>query len=598
MSEEPALQLWSVGKSFGVFRKQEVLRGVSIRVERGECYGLAGPNGAGKTTLIRLLLGLAAPDMGEVRLFGMRPDTPDVRARVGFVPEAAELPPAASPRALVRRFARLRGLREAEQQGMEQLDRMGMAELLDRPANKLSKGEKQRTLLALAMLGDPQLLVLDEPTDGLDPLGRALVRRVLREEQARGRTVFLNSHLLSETERICTRVGILHRGQLVREHAVQQVESAAGSSAIVLSDPPPVGLPGIRAAPSLQGQATESEGSTVLVDHDDVAQLNAALDRLRGAGAQIVEVRRVREDLEASFEAAVSGPGQTPPDPGPQPPEPLPSPRDPFRGARATMRVAQEIAADLAARKVGWFALIIGLVVFGFFLWGLHNDVVKGAAATVRQFGGPGGMADEATMGHWVGRWTAGFVYWALLPGSVIFASMFAPPLLDPRRTILLLAQPVSRGDLASALFFTVNAMVLGEYLFLVALLYGGIRWMGVAVSPLFLCLVAPLLVAFAALYAVALAMTYGVRSGVASGGIAFLIFLVATITQAASVANPEYKVLALGAALLPRLVGLAEQAVRLGGGEAARAAPFVLTAAIGVGVFLVALVAARRSEQ
>jgi ABC-2 type transport system ATP-binding protein len=598
MSEEPALQLWSVGKSFGVFRKHEVLRDVSIRVERGECYGLAGPNGAGKTTLIRLLLGLAAPDTGEVRLFGMRPDTPDVRAQVGFVPEAAELPPAASPRSLVRRFARLRGLRGAEQQGMEQLDRMGLAGLLDRPATKLSKGEKQRTLLALAMLGDPQLLVLDEPTDGLDPLGRALVRRVLREEQVRGRTVFLNSHLLSETERICTRVGILHRGQLVREHAVQQVESAAGSSAIVLSDPPPAGLPGIRAAPSLQGQATESEGSTVLVDHDDVAQLNAALDRLRVAGAQIVEVRRVREDLEASFEAAVSGPGQTPPDPGPQPPEPLPSPRDPFRGVRATMRVAQEIAADLAARKVGWFALIIGLVVFGFFLWGLHNDVVKGAAATVRQFGGPGGVADEATLGHWVGRWTAGFVYWALLPGSVIFASMFAPPLLDPRRTILLLAQPVSRGDLASALFLTVNAMVLGEYLFLVALLYGGIRWMGVAVSPLFLCLVAPLLVAFAALYAFALAMTYGVRSGVASGGIAFLIFLVATIAQAASVANPEYKVLAMGAALLPRLIGLAEQAARLGGGEAPRAAPFALTAAIGAGIFLVALVAARRSEQ
>jgi hypothetical protein len=116
--------------------------------------------------------------------------------------------------------------------------------------------------------------------------------------------------------------------------------------------------------------------------------------------------------------------------------------------------------------------------------------------------------------------------------------------------------------------------------------------------NPLFLCLVGPLLLAFAALYAVALTMAYGVRSGIASGGIAFLIFLVATITQAASVANPEIKVLALGAALLPRVIGLAEQAARLGGGEAPRAAPFVLTAAIGAGIFLVALVAARRSEQ
>src|SRR5438552_11351662 len=270
MSETPALQLWSVGKRFGAFRPREVLRGVSIRVERGECYGLAGPNGAGKTTLIRLLLGLSAPDSGEVRLFGQRPDDPEVRARVGFVPEAAELPGAASPRALVRRFARLRGLRDAEQQGLALLDRLGMAELLDRPAHKLSKGEKQRTLLALSLLGEPELLVLDEPTDGLGPIGRALVRRVLREERAQGRTVFLNSHLLSETERICTRVGILHRGELVREETVRAPRDAAGPTAV-----------------SLAG------GETVLVVHDDLAQLHARLDELRARGALIAEVQRV-----------------------------------------------------------------------------------------------------------------------------------------------------------------------------------------------------------------------------------------------------------------------------------------------------------------
>ncbi|HUJ28545.1 MAG TPA: ATP-binding cassette domain-containing protein, partial [Myxococcales bacterium] len=131
---EPVIQLWNVRKSYGVFRRSEALRGVSICVRRGECYGLAGPNGAGKTTLIRLLLGLAMPDEGEVRLLGERPDDPRVRARVGFVPESAELPPAASPRDLVRRFARLRGLpREAAAAGLQQLDRLGVSELLDRP---------------------------------------------------------------------------------------------------------------------------------------------------------------------------------------------------------------------------------------------------------------------------------------------------------------------------------------------------------------------------------------------------------------------------------------------------------------------------------
>ena len=579
-------------KSYGLVRKREALHGVSIRVDRGECYGLAGPNGAGKTTLIRLLLGLSTPDTGEVRLFGVRPHDPEVRRRVGFVPEAAELPPAASPRQLVRRFARLRGLRDVESSGLAQLDRLGMGELLDRPAHKLSKGEKQRTLLALALLGTPELLVLDEPTDGLDPLGRALVRRVLREERANGRTVFLNSHLLSETERICTRVGILHRGLLVREHAVQPLSDASGQSAVVLSDPPP---PGFRAAPSMQGLATESEGSTVLIDHEDVGELNAALDRIRQAGARIVEVRRVRQDLEATFEAAVAGASEPAPDPGPPPPEPPKARSDPLRPLVATWRVAREIAADLAARKAGWIALAIGLVVLALFFLALRHDVVSGAAAAVRAFGGPSGVADEATLAHWMGHYAARFVYWALLPGSVIFAALFAPPLLDPRRTILLYAQPVSRGDVAGGLYATVCALVTCEYAFLVALLFGGIRWLGVSLSPRFLLMVLPLLFAFAALYAATLAMTYVVRTGVAAGGVGFLLFIAAAIVgfRARAGFNAE----SLAAAVLPRLAPLAEQAGRLGGGETPRAAPFVLTAAIAAALFILALIAARRIE-
>jgi ABC-type Na+ transport system ATPase subunit NatA len=106
----PAVQFAAVGKSYGLLQRKIALRNVSLRVDRGECYGLAGPNGAGKTTLIRIMLGLIAPDDGEVRLFGIRPDSPDVRRRVGFVPEAAELPTGASPLQLVKRWARLREL--------------------------------------------------------------------------------------------------------------------------------------------------------------------------------------------------------------------------------------------------------------------------------------------------------------------------------------------------------------------------------------------------------------------------------------------------------------------------------------------------------
>jgi hypothetical protein len=263
---------------------------------------------------------------------------------------------------------------------------------------------------------------------------------------------------------------------------------------------------------------------------------------------------------------------------------------------RAVLRVAQEIAADLAARKIGWVALAIALVVLGLFFWVLRHDIVSGAAAAVRSFGGPGGVADADTLARWVGRYTASWVYWALLPGSAIFAAMFAPPFLDPRRTILLYAQPVSRGDVAGALYAAVCAIVLCEYAFLVALLYAGIRWLGVAVSPRFLLMVAPLLVAFAALYAAALATTYAIRSGVAAGGAGFLLFIVSAIVGWRT--PPGFTPRAIGAVVLPRVAGLAEQAGRLGSGEWPRAAPFALTAAVAASLFLVALFAARRSEQ
>jgi ABC-2 type transport system ATP-binding protein len=602
VGDAPALQLWKVGKRYGLLRKHEALRGVSISVARGECYGLAGPNGAGKTTLIRLLLGLSAPDSGEVRLLGRRPDDPDVRSRVGFVPEAAELPPSASPRQLVKRFARLRGLplREAEPQGVSLLERLGMAELLDRPSHKLSKGERQRTLLALAMLGAPELLVLDEPTDGLDPLGRALVRRVLREERALGRTVFLNSHLLSETERICTRVGILHRGQLVREEAVRESNETSGSTAVVLSTPPAVQVPGVRPAPSLQGQVTEAAGATVLVDHDDLEQLNAALDRLRGAGALIAEVRRVRQDLEASFEAAVTGAPAQVAGPVEAPAEPPRAEAHPARPLLAAARVAGEIAADLAARKVGWMALAFAVLVLGGFLWLLRSDAVGGAAIAAQRFGGPAGVSDPGVVAHWIGRWAAGGAFWSMLVATLALSGLFAPPILDPRRTILLLAQPVGRGDFALGIFAAVCGLSAAAHAFLALLLFLGLRALGFPVSPRFLLLPLPLLFALAALYAGVLLATYAVRSGPFAMGFGLFSLLLVLAAGNSDAARPGATVgidsMLVG--LLPRVVPLGQQAMRLGGGEELSPLPFVLTGMYTCALVIALQIAARRSER
>jgi ABC-2 type transport system ATP-binding protein len=602
--EQPALQLWGVKKRYGLLRKHEALSGVSLSVAPGECFGLAGPNGAGKTTLIKLLLGLAQPDDGEVRLFGERPDDPEVRRRVGFVPESAELPPSASPRALVRRVARLRGLalEKFVPRGLQQLERMGLEGLLDRPAGKLSKGEKQRTLLALALLPDPELLVLDEPTDGLDPMGRALVRRVLREEIARGRTVFLNSHLLSETERVCTRVAILHKGRVVREEAIGDLRESTGSTAVVLQTPlseEALRTVGARAAPSLQGKITESAGATVLVDHDGLEALNAALDRLRAQGALIGEVRRVRPDLEATFEAAVTGAPQTishvdPPPPAPEPRASL------LRGPRSVARVAGEIAADLAARKIGWVALGAALLFLGLFLWVLHNEVVSGAAAVARQWGGPDGLTDAAGLGHAIGRYVGTTVYWSIVPGSILFAALFAPPLLDPRRSVLILSQPVSRADLAAGIYAAVCALVLAEFVFISALLFGGLLFLDLRVDAGFLLIPLPMLFAFAAIYAVQLAFTYLVRSGPAAAAVGLLLFIAAAILGFSDGARPGAKVSAasVSAAFLPRVRSLSQQAMRLGAGELPALAPFVLTGLFIAAFSLVAAHAAQRSEQ
>jgi ABC-2 type transport system ATP-binding protein len=635
----PALEVRGVRKSYGLLRPKAALRGVSLTVERGECYGLAGQNGAGKTTLIRLLLGIAAPDGGEVRLLGERPDDPEVRRRVGFVPESAELPPSATPRQLVRRWARLRKLepRAAQEQGLAALCRLGMEKLLDRPAGKLSKGERQRTLLALALLGTPELLVLDEPTDGIDPLGRALMRQLIREQCAAGRTVFLNSHLLAETERLCTRVGILHAGLLVREERPGlQAPGGLATSAIVLDRPassaaaqaakarvPPEGL--------LRDVQAGPGGEVLLVDHQGPRELNEAIDLLRKEGALLVEVRRLRPDLEAALAevaggqaepapdelpASAAGPvtaaptlsageqlstGELPPtiEP-PPPPELAPPPLRPLRTLDATLRVAAEITSDLLARKVGWMALAFALLLVGTFLWTMHSQLVEGAAALGRTFAS-GGLVEQQTMTALVGGNAARTLYWGGLIGGVVLSSLFAPPLLDPRRTVLLYAQPVSRADFALGLIASVCGLGTACALFFAALLFGGLRALGLEVSPLLLLAPLPWLCSFAAAYAVVLLATYGVRHPIlaAAAGLCFLL-LCGVVHQAAGheAEGAGEAFAAILRAGLPKLVELSDQAYRLGSGGKSDLFPFLSTLLPAAGLVLCLVVAARRSER
>ena len=213
---EPALEARALRKEYGA---KVAVRALTLSLRRGEVFGFLGPNGAGKTTSMKMLLGLVRPTAGGGRMLGRRLGDPRARARVGYLPEHFAFHEWLEGRELLRFHARLLGLPGRGLAGHvdERLRRVGLADAAHRRVREYSKGMKQRLGLAQALLGSPELVFLDEPTSGLDPLGRRLVRDVMRELREAGRTVFLNSHLLSEVEVTCDRVAFVKDGRVVRE---------------------------------------------------------------------------------------------------------------------------------------------------------------------------------------------------------------------------------------------------------------------------------------------------------------------------------------------------------------------------------------------
>jgi ABC-2 type transport system ATP-binding protein len=195
--------------------------GVAMTVRRGEVYGFLGPNGAGKTTTLRMVLGLVRPTSGGVRLLGQAPGSPAVTARVGALIEGPGFYPSLSGRDNLRVLARYRGL-----PGSAVEDALARVDLAGRGADRFrsySLGMKQRLGVASALMGEPELIVLDEPTNGLDPAGMADMRALIVELARGGQTVVLSSHLLAEVQDICDRVGIIDRGRLLRESTVAEL---------------------------------------------------------------------------------------------------------------------------------------------------------------------------------------------------------------------------------------------------------------------------------------------------------------------------------------------------------------------------------------
>jgi ABC-2 type transport system ATP-binding protein len=223
----PAIELDQIVKTYGATR---ALAGLSLSVGRGELVGLLGPNGAGKTTTIKLLLGLARPTGGSGRVLGAPLGDRAARARIGYLPEQFRYQPWLHAREVLALHAELAGLPRADRRRAvdEALDRVGLADRADDPVAGFSKGMQQRLGLGVALLGDPELILLDEPTSALDPLGRTDVRAIVRAARDRGATVILNSHLLTEVERVCDRVIVLQRGRIIASGSLDEVLAADG----------------------------------------------------------------------------------------------------------------------------------------------------------------------------------------------------------------------------------------------------------------------------------------------------------------------------------------------------------------------------------
>ncbi|MCY2959594.1 MAG: ABC transporter ATP-binding protein [Planctomycetota bacterium] len=274
------------------------LDGVSLEVGRGTIFGLLGPNGAGKTTLVKVLLGLVRGHTGEARLFGLEPLDPRSRERVGYLPEAHRLPGHLTGRQLLRLFGRLSGRAPADVDSRvgALLERVGMEKAADRKVREYSKGMQQRIGLAQALVHSPDLVFLDEPTDGVDPVGRAQIRELVLELKRSGVTLFLNSHLLLEVELMCDRVVIMDKGRILREGTIADLTPATGVVRFEIGAPR-ADLDRVLAG---VGANLRVDGATFQLAIGP-AELDSAIDRLRAAGVSIRAVEPRRLNLEEAF---------------------------------------------------------------------------------------------------------------------------------------------------------------------------------------------------------------------------------------------------------------------------------------------------------
>jgi ABC-2 type transport system ATP-binding protein len=300
----------------GFFRKRpkRALDGLNLQVEAGEVFGLLGPNGAGKTTTLKILLGLIFPTLGTARILGKEIGDVSVRARIGYLPENPYFYAHLTAREFLNYVAELFGLPRDERRRRvgQLLERVGLETSRDMPLGKFSKGMVQRVGIAQALINDPQLIFLDEPMSGLDPLGRREVRDLILDLMKQGKTVFFSTHILSDAETLCNRVAILNRGRLQGCGDLRDIlQLGVSSTEIVVEHPAPELLSELE--PKCDSVvATGGRVRLVVSKMSDVAWV---AERILHAEARLVSLNPIKFSLEDYFLAQVET-DQTPTSPG------------------------------------------------------------------------------------------------------------------------------------------------------------------------------------------------------------------------------------------------------------------------------------------
>ena len=275
------------------------LDGIDFNVRAGELFGLLGPNGAGKTTTVKILLGLTRASEGRALVSGLPVSDPESRRRVGYLPEGHKIPSYLTARQALAIFGRMSSMDGAtiKRRSAELLERVRLAAWADVRVKKFSKGMTQRLGLAAALIHSPNVLLLDEPTDGVDPVGRREIRDLLREEAKSGTAVLLNSHLLSEIELTCDRVAVLRNGKVAAEGTIDELTRKSAKYKMVATpvDDALVGL--FRES----GAIVERVNGHMVLSVNDLQHLNALVDAARSRGAVLSELSPLRSTLEDVF---------------------------------------------------------------------------------------------------------------------------------------------------------------------------------------------------------------------------------------------------------------------------------------------------------